>query len=120
MTAAVAPPKPAAPRTPTRLALKRFFRHKLAVAGLVMLLFIVLMVVFGPMIARYQPDQIDLLARSQPPGAQHWLGTDQTGRDVFARVLVAGRISLLVGLLSTLISVVVGTTLGALDGYFGG
>ena len=120
MTAAVAPPKPAAPRTPTRLALKRFFRHKLAVAGLVMLLFIVLMVVFGPMIARYQPDQIDLLARSQPPGAQHWLGTDQTGRDVFARVLVAGRISLLVGLLSTLISVVVGTTLGALAGYFGG
>ncbi len=118
----LSPSAPAAPRTrtPTQLALRRFFRHRLAVAGLVMLLLIVLMVIFGPMIARYQPDQIDLLARSQPPGAQHWLGTDQTGRDIFARTMVAGRVSLLVGVLSTLISVVVGTALGALAGYFGG
>ena len=116
MTAAL----PAAGRTPTRMAVKRFFRHKLAVAGLILFVLIVLLVVFGPLIAHDPPDQINLLARSQPPNAQHWLGTDQTGRDIFSRTLVAGRVSLLVGLLSTLISVVVGTILGALAGYFGG
>lgn len=115
-------PSPARPikRTPARMAARRFFRHRLAVVGLVMLSIIVLLVVFGPMIARFQPDQIDLLARSQPPSSTHWLGTDQTGRDIFARTLDAGRVSLLVGVLSTLISVVVGTTLGALAGFFGG
>lgn len=109
-----------ATRTPTSMALKRFFRHRLAVVGLVMLTLIVLLVVFGPLVAQFKPDQIDLLARSQPPSATHWLGTDQTGRDIFARTLSAGRVSLLVGVLSTLISVVVGSTLGALAGYFGG
>lgn len=117
MTVAAAP---AASRTPTRMALRRFFRHKLAVVGLVLLALIVLLVAFGPVLAPSSPDQIDLMARSQPPNAQHWLGTDPTGRDIFARTLAAGRVSLLVGLLSTLISVVVGTTLGALAGYFGG
>ncbi|GAA5502921.1 glutathione transport system permease protein GsiD [Deinococcus xinjiangensis] len=107
-------------RTPTSMAMKRFLRHRLAVVGLVMLTLIVLLVGFGPLIAKFQPDQIDLMARSQPPSATHWLGTDQTGRDIFARTLSAGRVSLLVGILSTLISVVVGTTLGALAGYFGG
>ncbi|MGI8748928.1 MAG: oligopeptide ABC transporter permease [Deinococcus sp.] len=116
----VAAALPASNRTPGRMALRRFFRHKLAVGGLILLALIVLLVTFGPLIAPYGPDQIDLLARSQPPSAEHWLGTDQTGRDIFARTVAAGRVSLLVGLLSTLISVVVGTTLGALAGYFGG
>lgn len=117
---ALSPPATRNTRTPTRMALKRFFRHRLAVVGLVMLLVIVLLVIFGPLISRFQPDQIDLLARSQAPSSTHWLGTDQTGRDIFARTLSAGRVSLLVGVLSTLISVVVGTVLGALAGFFGG
>ncbi|MDP9766096.1 MULTISPECIES: oligopeptide ABC transporter permease [Deinococcus] len=117
MTALLAP---APRRTPTTLAVKRFFRHRLAVIGLLLLGLILLSVIVGPMIAPFKPDQIDLLARNQPPGGQHWLGTDPTGRDVFARTFSAGRVSLMVGLLSTLISVVVGTTLGALAGYFGG
>lgn len=118
MTVLTTAPSPA--RTPGRLALKRFLRHRLAVIGLGLLAVIILLAIFGPLIARFQPDQIDLLSRSQPPSSVHWLGTDQTGRDVFARTLIAGRVSLLVGMLSTLISVVVGTTLGALAGYFGG
>ena len=117
MTTTTAPP---AVRTPARLAGARFLRHRLAVLGLVLLLLILLLVVLGPLISRFPPDQIDLLARSQAPNPVHWLGTDQTGRDIFARTLSAGRISLLVGVLSTLISVVVGTVLGALAGYFGG
>jgi len=117
MTTTTAPP---AVRTPARLAGARFLRHRLAVLGLVLLLLIILLVVLGPLICRFPPDQIDLLARSQAPNPVHWLGTDQTGRDIFARTLSAGRISLLVGVLSTLISVVVGTVLGALAGYFGG
>jgi len=113
-------PAPATVRTPARMATVRFLRHRLAFAGLILLGVIVLLIVIGPAVARFTPEQIDLLARNQPPSTTHWLGTDQTGRDIFARTLSAGRVSLLVGLLSTVISVVVGTTLGALAGYFGG
>jgi len=102
------------------MALKRFLRHRLAVVGLALLAVIILLSIFGPLIARFEPDQIDLLSRSQPPSSVHWFGTDQTGRDVFARTLIAGRVSLMVGILSTFISLVVGTVLGALAGYFGG
>lgn len=116
-TTTTAPP---AVRTPARLAGARFLRHRLAVIGLLLFVVILLLVLIGPLICRFPPDQIDLLARSQAPNSVHWLGTDQTGRDIFARTLSAGRISLLVGVLSTLISVVVGTALGALAGYFGG
>lgn len=118
MTAALPVSPPA--RTPTRLAMGRFLRHRLAVVGLILLGAVVLLVLLGPVLAPFKPDDIDLLARNQGPGAQHWLGTDQTGRDVFARTVAAGRVSLMVGLFSTLISVAVGTTLGALAGFFGG
>ncbi len=106
--------------SPGQLALRRFMKHKLAVVGLVILVIIVLAAIFAPWLTPWEPNQVDLRARSQPPSADHWLGTDRTGRDILTRTLYAGRISLMVGVVAVLISVVIGAFLGAIAGYFGG
>lgn len=92
----------------------------LASAGLVL---IVLLVVAGPWLSPYAPDQIDFEGDwGQAPSVQqqHWFGTDSLGRDLYARTLHGGRISLLVGLVSTAVSLLIGVTWGALAGYLGG
>lgn len=98
---------------------KRFCRHRLAVACLVILLGLILLAVFAPWIAPYGPTKISG-GFSKPPDAEHWLGTDQIGRDMFSRLLYAMRVSLLVGFLATVISTAVGVVLGLVSGYFGG
>lgn len=107
-------------RSPGWLAWRRFTRHRLAVAGLVTLAIIVLAAVFADVVARHDPNQVDLSAFRQAPSTEHWLGTDSSGRDVFARVLHAGRISLGVGIVASLLSVTIGTLLGAVAGLFRG
>lgn len=99
---------------------KRFRRHRLAMAGVVILSLIVLASVFAPVLSPYDPNRVNLRERSQPPSLQHWLGTDRTGRDILTRVLYAGRISLTVGVVAVSISLLVGTLLGAVAGHFGG
>lgn len=98
---------------------KRFCRHRLAVACLVILLGLILLAVFAPWIAPYGPTEISG-GFSKPPDAEHWLGTDQIGRDMFSRLLYAMRVSLLVGFLATVISTAIGVVLGLVSGYFGG
>ena len=98
---------------------KRFYRHRLAVACLVILLGLILLAVFAPWIAPYGPTKISG-GFSKPPDAEHWLGTDQIGRDMFSRLLYAMRVSLLVGFLATVISTAIGVVLGLVSGYFGG
>ncbi len=98
---------------------KRFCRHRLAVACLVILLGLILLAVFAPWIAPYGPTKISG-GFSKPPDAEHWLGTDQIGRDMFSRLLYAMRVSLLVGFLATVISTAIGVVLGLVSGYFGG
>jgi len=100
-----------------------FARHKSGVLGLVMLLSIVILAVFAPWIAPYDPTMVaeataqDVLAR---PSKEHILGQDETGKDVLSLVLYGSRISLLVGFAASLIIVAVGTTVGMLAGYLGG
>lgn len=101
-------------------AARRFLHHRLATAGLVVLALVVLACVFAPLIAHYGPNEIDLRGRNQPPGSLHWLGTDGTGRDIFARILYGGRISLSVGFVAVSISAAIGIFIGAVAGYFGG
>ena len=86
---------------------RRFRRHHLAAVSLVVLVIIVGAALLAPVIAPYDPDAI-VGPFSGAPSAQHWLGTDQIGRDVLSRLLYATRISLLVGVLATLISTVIG------------
>lgn len=100
--------------------LRRFLRHKLAVAGLVVLILLVLLAIFAPQIAPHDPNYIDPHAISEAPSAAHPLGLDQVGRDNLSRLIYATRISLSVGVVAVGIYVLIGTVLGALAGYYGG
>ncbi len=102
-------------------SMQRFARHRLAMVGLVMLLTLTLACVFGPYFLAYDELYIDLVARFSPPfTSNHYLGTDPLGRDLAARLLMAGRISLLVGFFAMVISTVIGTVIGVIAGYYGG
>jgi peptide/nickel transport system permease protein len=106
--------------TPTGYAWRRFRRHKLALAGLVTIILLIIVAVFAPLVSRYPPNKINLREKENPPTLAHWLGTDQTGRDVWSRIIYGARISLLVGFASAGVVTVLGTVLGALMGYHGG
>jgi len=106
--------------SPTRQVVRRFTRHRLAMTGLVVFAIITLMAVFAPLVTRYDPNHIELLARNQKPSLDHWFGTDRTGRDIYSRVVYAGRVSIMVGVLAVAISVVIAILLGSLAGFFGG
>ena len=101
-------------------AWRRLKKNKLAVFGAVVLLIIVVASIFGPILSSYTYDQINLDRTSEPPSWDHWFGTDQLGRDILVRSLIGGRISLMVGLVATSVSFVIGVTYGAISGYFGG
>ncbi len=97
---------------------KQFLKHKGAVIGMVVFLFIVLATIFGPYIYRADPNYNDLLARNKGPSADHPFGTDNLGRDLLAANLAGGRISLSVGMVAMLISIILGTAVGLIAGYF--
>ncbi len=99
--------------------IRRFMRHKLAVASLAFLMVIMACALLGPVLAPYDPNKI-AGGFSEAPSAKFLLGTDQVGRDVLSRLFYATRISLLVGFAATAVSTVVGVVLGLISGYFGG
>jgi peptide/nickel transport system permease protein len=99
---------------------KRFRRHRMAVLGLYAILILAAMIVFAPLISVHDPFDQDLLNRFKPPSAEHWMGTDDLGRDMWSRVLHGGRISLSVGLLAMAISIGLGSLIGLASGYYGG
>lgn len=98
---------------------RRFRRNWLAVVGLAFVLFVTAVAVFGPSIYPRSPVEINLLNQYALPSRDHLLGTDESGRDVLARLIHGARISLRVGFISAAIAVTVGTTIGAIAGYFG-
>ena len=99
---------------------KTFSKNRLAVIGLAVLAALILVAVFAPVIAQADPERIVLGNRFAGPSMDHFLGTDETGRDVFARLIYGSRISLTVALVATLISIVVGSSVGAIGGFAGG
>jgi peptide/nickel transport system permease protein len=100
--------------------LRRVRRQPLGIAAAFVLLVLVLLVTFGPMLVAWDPTRTNALQTLRPPSAEHWLGTDELGRDVFSRILSGGRVSLAVGMFSMLIGLVVGIVIGGAAGYFGG
>ncbi len=106
--------------SPSRQAVRRFSHHRLAMTGLVTFLLIALMATFAPLVTEYEPNLIVLQDRNQGPSLDHWFGTDRTGRDVYSRVVYAGRVSIVVGVLAVAISVAIALLLGSLAGFFGG
>ena len=105
-----------------RIASRHFKKSKIALFGLVTLVLLYLLAILAPLLAPYDPiAQKDIVSTSYlSPNVQHWLGTDRFGRDILSRILYGARISLSIGFVATLISVTLGTVLGALAGFFGG
>lgn len=106
-------------KSPLQLAFRRFVRNRMAVAGIFILVAVTLLSVFAPLIANHNPYTADLYNTDARPDGNHWLGTDDTGRDAFSRLLYGGRISLLIGLMTMIFTVLIGGTLGAVAGYYG-
>ncbi|MCF6136717.1 ABC transporter permease [Alkalihalobacillus berkeleyi] len=113
-------PMPQKPETLSRIAVDKFMKNKLAVVGLVMLILIVLAAIFAPYLTPYEPSTQELLKKLTPPNSEHWLGVDTLGRDMYTRMLYGARISLLVGFASVTASIIIGTIIGAIAGYYGG
>jgi len=99
---------------------RRFRRNPLALFGIIVLTLLALSAIFAPWLAPYDPNAVNPYEALQPPNTDHWLGTDDLGRDVLSRLLFAGRVSLMVGLFTALVAVILGALLGAIAGYYGG
>lgn len=119
VTAATAPTR----SHPGQLVWRRLLRHRLAQASLIFLGLLLVLSVAAPWIAELRgidPAATDLFKRFEPPSAEHWLGTDDLGRDLFQRLLDGGRVSLLVGIAGAFLSAIVGAAIGVVAGYLGG
>jgi len=103
-------------------AARRLARNRVAVAAGALLLLLLLLVIVGPWLSPFSYDQTDWDSMSRPPGLAggHLFGTDPLGRDLFVRTLYGGRVSMAVGIVATLVSLVIGVTWGAIAGYAGG
>ena len=111
--------EPRVGQSPSRRAWRRFRRNKLAIGGLFFLALVSVLSILAPWLAQ-DPNAVDLSVVLQPPSSEHWLGTDQAGRDVLARVLYGGRVSLLIGFASAISTVFIGLVFGTIAGYRGG
>ncbi|MDQ1912749.1 ABC transporter permease [Paenibacillus sp. GD4] len=103
----------------TKIIMRRFAKHRMAVAGLIALTLLILVGIFAPWLAPYDPNAIGN-AFTAAPSMEHWLGTDQVGRDVLSRLIYATRVSLTVGIVTVALYVVIGAAIGAVAGYLGG
>ncbi|MEG0273671.1 MAG: ABC transporter permease [Longicatena sp.] len=105
---------------PWRIAIQRFRKNKIAMIGLIVFVLIVLAVIFVPIIMGIDVTDYSYAAKNMAPSASHWLGTDQQGRDVLFRLFLGGRISIMVGLIAAIITVLLGCIFGGIAGYYGG
>lgn len=115
--------KPSVASSPLLSFWRSFNRNRIAVVGVVMLLSVVLVAVFAPLIAQYDPKSSQGISAAdvyKPPSALHWLGTDDAGKDIFSLFVYGARVSLIVGFFASFISVVIGGTIGLAAGYYGG
>lgn len=101
-------------------AWRRLRKNKLAMSGLVFLILLTFMAIFGPILSPYEVTATDLRSQNLAPNASHWFGTDEMGRDVFTRTWYGARISLFVGVMAALIDFFIGIIYGGVSGYKGG
>ena len=99
---------------------KRMKKDKLAMFGIVVIVVMAILAIFGPMLCPYSYDDADFMALLQGPSLKHWFGTDGLGRDVFVRTLYGARISLTIGFVAAIINMVIGVLYGGIAGYLGG
>lgn len=119
MAGSIAAAAPVAmPRARPRLKTHPFFRHRSAVLGAIIAVLVTLLALTAPALATHNPQFLDPISRLQAPGAEHWLGTDNFGRDTYSRVVFGSQVSLAVGLGVSLCTVIFGTLIGLVAGYF--
>ena len=106
--------------SPWQAAWRRLVRSRVTVVAMLVLLFIILACVFGPMLSGYSTTSQNLDYGAQSPSLAHWLGTDSLGRDMATRILDGGRVSLMVGLVATIVASVIGVIYGLISGLQGG
>ncbi|MCI2773493.1 oligopeptide ABC transporter permease [Staphylococcus petrasii] len=106
--------------SPTRIALQKFVKNKIAMASLIFLILVAIISIIAPLLAPLSINQQDLLNIKGDMTSQNILGTDSGGRDNFSRLLFAGRVSLTIGLVSTIGMLFIGIAIGVISGYFGG
>ena len=100
---------------------RRLKKSKVAIVGLVILIFLIFIAVFADLLVDYNVAiKQDLVHKLQGPSAEHWLGTDSFGRDILARIIHGSRISLSIGFIAVIISLIVGGAIGSIAGYYGG
>ena len=102
-----------------RYKFKLFIKNKLALVGLLILIFVFVLVFFGPALSGYDPFNVDFSVKLQAPSANHFLGTDNYGRDVMSRIFTGARHTLLAAVVSVVIGLILGAPLGVISGYFG-
>lgn len=107
-------------KSPLQLAFERFRRNRMAFVGAIILLCIIIISICAPLLTHFDPSATDLYNTEKAPDDIHLLGTDKVGHDVYARLLYGGRISLMVGVMTMVLTILIGGTLGALSGYYGG
>ncbi|MDJ0791811.1 MAG: ABC transporter permease [Acidimicrobiia bacterium] len=107
-------------RSRTHATVETVLRNRLAVAGLVILAVLVLAAIIGPWVIPYEINEIDIANRLTGPSTDHWFGTDELGRDVFSRVVVGARVSLVVGFVAVGIALILGVPIGLISGFYGG
>ena len=99
---------------------RNFYSNWVSVLGLVILLLLTVTALIGPVIAPFDPEDLEIGRRATAPNSMYWVGTDELGRDVFSRAVTATRVSLLVGIIAAGVSTLVGILVGSLSGFFGG
>lgn len=107
-------------KSPTKMAVTRFMNNKAAVVSVVVLFLLFIMSLAAPLITHWDPTAQDLNASDLPPSSEHWLGTNNTGQDYFARNIYGGRVDFLIAIVDMLIIMGIGIILGGLAGYYGG
>ncbi|WAA11350.1 ABC transporter permease [Fervidibacillus albus] len=107
-------------KTPLQLAFGRFVKNKAAIVSVFVLLFIILAIIAAPLLTDQDPEKSNLLMVEQGPTNEHILGTDSSGRDIFARLLYGGRVSLIIGFSAMIFTLLIGVILGSIAGYYGG
>lgn len=100
--------------------IKKLIKHKGAIFGSIIIMLFIVTAIFAPLITTYEYDQPNIEAMLEEPSKEHIFGTDEFGRDIFSRVIYGSRISMYVALIAVVFSLVIGTVLGALAGYYGG
>lgn len=102
------------------IVLKKTRRNKSVMIGFFMVIIVVFMALFAPLIAPYPVDEMDMTQQLLSPSSEHWFGTDQYGRDLLTRVIYGSRVSLMVGVVTVMASMVIGVLLGLIAGFYGG